>query len=88
LLSQPLHLCWIVGERSQLSIAPRRLAPYGRIGQRIVAGRIMNAHAVPVYEASKPEVAELAKKTAGLYANGREFVPNIVTSRAIPSIAP
>ena len=48
----------------------------------------MNAHAVPVYEASKPEVAELAKKNAGLYANGREFVPNIVTSRAIPSIAP
>jgi hypothetical protein len=48
----------------------------------------MNAHAVPVYEASKPEVAELAKKTAGLYANGREFVPNKVTSRAIPSIAP
>ena len=37
----------------------------------------MNAHAVPVYEASKPEVAELAKKTAGLYANSREFVPNI-----------
>ena len=37
----------------------------------------MNTHAVPVYEASKPEVAELAKKTAGLYANGREFVPSI-----------
>jgi hypothetical protein len=36
----------------------------------------MNAHAEPVYDASKPEVAELAKKTAGLYANGREFVPN------------
>jgi len=37
----------------------------------------MNTHAVPVYEASKPEVAELAKKTAGLYANGRGFVLNI-----------
>jgi hypothetical protein len=49
----------------------------------------MNTHAVPVYEASKPEVAELAKKTAGLYANGREFVPNIRQSpcaRALQSL--